>query len=303
MATESNSAAGTVAPAERCRSPRPWDWGRDGALAGALALVVFAAFASSIGNDHVYDDLGVIRDNPRLDDTWNLRLFFTAPNLSDADGNNGLYRPLFVWSLALLRAAFGAGPFGVHLANVVLNALLAAAVYALVRRLVDRRSVAFAAAALFGRGLSGQSPTPDVHDLDYITFTVPDGFRLDNFMLQSASVGGAFSFVGLQAGPIITIPADWTSVESPLLGWAHFGSADVGLDLLPAMATSPGSVGFSGPLGAGTYALWIMELNTSEPYTYSFGLGVTAVPAPAALALAAACSLLPRRRARGFRAN
>ena len=153
------------------------------------------------------------------------------------------------------------------------------------------------------RGLSGQSPTPDVHDLDYITFTVPDGFRLDNFMLQSASVGGAFSFVGLQAGPIITIPADWTSVESPLLGWAHFGSADVGLDLLPAMATSPGSVGFSGPLGAGTYALWIMELNTSEPYTYSFGLGVTAVPAPAALALAAACSLLPRRRARGFRAN
>lgn len=150
MASDSTAAIASAPGSERRGVVRPWDWGRDGALAGALALVVFAAFASSIGNDHVYDDLGVIRDNPRLDDTWNLRLFFTAPNLSDADGNNGLYRPLFVWSLALLRAVFGAGPFGVHLANVVVNALLAAAVYALVRRLADSRPVAFAAAALYG---------------------------------------------------------------------------------------------------------------------------------------------------------
>jgi hypothetical protein len=164
-------------------------------------------------------------------------------------------------------------------------------------------TVALAAGVNTIRGFSGQSPTPDVHDLDYITFTVAEGFRLDSFVLQSASAGGAFSFVGMQEGPIVTIPADWYSVESPLLGWAHFGSADVGSDLLPVMATSPGSVGFSGPLGAGTYALWIMELNTSEPYSYSFGLGVTAVPAPSVLALAAACGLLPRRRARGFRAN
>jgi len=153
------------------------------------------------------------------------------------------------------------------------------------------------------RGFSGQSPTPDVHDLDYITFTIPVGFELGSFVLQAASVGGAFSFVGLQAGPIITIPADWTSVESPLLGWAHFGTAEVGLDLLPTMAGSPGSVGFSGPLQAGTYALWIMELDTSEPHTYSFGLGVTAVPAPSALAIAIAFGACPRRRARAFTAS
>jgi hypothetical protein len=153
------------------------------------------------------------------------------------------------------------------------------------------------------RGFSGQSPTPDVHDLDYITFTVPTGFQLGSFVLQAASVGGAFSFVGLQAGPIITIPADWTSVESPLLGWAHFGTAEVGLDLLPTIANSPGSIGFSGPLQAGTYALWIMELDTGEPHTYSFGLGVTAVPAPAALAVALAFGLCQRRRARTLTAS
>ena len=153
------------------------------------------------------------------------------------------------------------------------------------------------------RGFSGQSPTPDVHDLDYITFTIPVGFELGSFVLQAASVGGAFSFVGLQAGPIITIPADWTSVESPLLGWAHFGTAEVGLDLLPTIANSPGSIGFSGPLQAGTYALWIMELDTGEPHTYSFGLGVTAVPAPAALAVALAFGLCQRRRARTLTAS
>jgi hypothetical protein len=153
------------------------------------------------------------------------------------------------------------------------------------------------------RGFSGQSPTPDVHDLDYITFTVAEGFRLDSFVLQSASVGGAFSFVGMQEGPIVTIPADWYSVESPLLGWAHFGSADVDSDLLPVMAISPGSVGFSGPLGAGTYALWIMELDTSEAHTYSFGLGVTAVPAPPALLAILIFGLRGRRRSRSLRVN
>jgi len=153
------------------------------------------------------------------------------------------------------------------------------------------------------RGSFGQSPTIDVHDLDYITFTVPEGFQLESFMLQTASVGGAFSFVGLQAGPIIAIPADWTSIETPLLGWAHFGTADVGQDLLEYMRVSPGSVGFSGPLSAGTYALWIMELDTSEPHTYSFGLGVSAIPAPSVLAVPIAWALLPRRRDRRFTAN
>ena len=147
------------------------------------------------------------------------------------------------------------------------------------------------------RGSFGQSPTIDVHDLDYISFTVPEGFQLETFMLQSASVGGAFSFVGLQAGPIITIPADWTSIETPLLGWAHFGTADVGQDLLAYMRVSPGSVGFSGPLQAGTYALWIMEFNT-EVHTYSFGLGVTAVPGPSGLAAALALGAIRRRRDR-----
>jgi hypothetical protein len=124
------------------------------------------------------------------------------------------------------------------------------------------------------RGRSGISSIPDVPDLDDVTFTVPAGNQLERFMLSAASVGGAFSFVGLEAGPIVSIPADWTNVNNPMLGWTHFGSADVGRDLLPLMAKAPGSVGFTPPLGPGLYALWIMELDTSEAHSYEFQLCV-----------------------------
>ena len=145
-------------------------------------------------------------------------------------------------------------------------------------------------------GFSGQSPVPDMHDLDYVRFTVPVGHVLTRFLVQDAFVGGAFSFVGMQAGPEVTIPWTWSSVNSPLLGWSHFGSADIGSDLLPTMARSPGSVGFTAPLGAGTYTLWIMELDVSQVSSYRFGLEVAPIPGPAGAWLAALLARRPRRR-------
>jgi hypothetical protein len=145
-------------------------------------------------------------------------------------------------------------------------------------------------------GLFGLSPIPDVHDLDYVTIRVEADHVLTSFRVASASVGGAFAFVAIQAGPILTIPADWTSIKSPLLGWAHFGTASVGADLLPDMGVSPGSVGFTAPLAAGEYALWIMELDASEPHSYTFELEVAAVPAPGALPILAAMVARGRRR-------
>lgn len=150
-------------------------------------------------------------------------------------------------------------------------------------------------------GTFGISPTPDMPDLDYITITVPEGFVLDQFIVAAANVGGAFSFVGIEAGTVVTIPWDWSSVNSPLLGWAHFGSGTVGVDILPDLGNAPGAVGFDGALGAGTYALWIMELNTSRDYSYAFDLHLTAVPTPGAVALvsiALAMGGLGRRRRR-----
>ncbi len=107
----------------------------DLACLALVVLLVGLAFAGSLSNGHVYDDVGVIQNNPRLDDAANIGQFFTARNLSDEDGDNGLYRPLTMWSYALDRAAFGKDPFGVHLVNVLMNALLAGAAYVLARGL------------------------------------------------------------------------------------------------------------------------------------------------------------------------
>ena len=144
-------------------------------------------------------------------------------------------------------------------------------------------------------GTFGASALPDVHDLDYVSFTVPAGHVMSRFVLIDAYVGGAFSFVGMQAGPALTVPPDNWSIETPLLGWAHFGSASIGRDLLPEMAVSPGSVGFTTPLPSGTYSLWIMELDTSESYRYRFGIEVVAIPGPGALATTAVLARAFRR--------
>jgi hypothetical protein len=127
------------------------------------------------------------------------------------------------------------------------------------------------------RGRSGLSPVPDVPDLDYVTVHVPAMHSLNRFIVSSAFVGGAFSFVAIEAGPIVSIPADWSDIDTPLLGWAHFGSSSVGQDLLPVMANSPGSKGFTPPLPAGAFTLWIMELNTSKQYSYEFEICVEPV--------------------------
>lgn len=152
-----------------------------------------------------------------------------------------------------------------------------------------------AAGANVVAGTFGASALPDVHDLDYVSFTVPAGHVMSRFVLIDAYVGGAFSFVGMQAGPALTVPPDNWSIETPLLGWAHFGSASIGRDLLPEMAVSPGSVGFTTPLPSGTYSLWIMELDTSESYRYRFGIEVVAIPGPGALATTAVLARAFRR--------
>ena len=122
----------------------------DLACVSLVVLLVAFAFAGSLANGHVYDDVGVIQNNPRLDDAANIGQFFTARNLSDEDGDNGLYRPLSMWSYALDRAAFGKDPFGVHLVNVLLNALLAGAAYLLARGLGAGARLATIVALVYG---------------------------------------------------------------------------------------------------------------------------------------------------------
>jgi hypothetical protein len=140
-------------------------------------------------------------------------------------------------------------------------------------------------------------------DLDYLTIVVPSGFALTAIVTGVAnSQGLSRSFIGVQAGPVMTVPPT-TGNAVGLLGWTHFGSAD-GVNLLPAMGLPAfGSTGFNGPLAAGSYTFWINETSFEPNLGFDLDFQMQPVPLPgAALLLAGGLGLLGgfRRRRRAI---
>ena len=151
---------------------------------------------------------------------------------------------------------------------------------------------------------TGSNATTGVVQLNYFVVTVPVGFALGSITeLPGTQVGGALSFIGMEAGPQVTVSPDATTAAG-LLGWTHYGPADINTNILPAMGIpAEGSSGFTAPLGAGQYSFWIQELSTGAfPYGFDLGLeAASSVPEPGTLALlsvgiAMGFPLLVRRR-------
>jgi hypothetical protein len=115
-------------------------------------------------------------------------------------------------------------------------------------------------------------------DRDYFSITVPTGMELTSILLLSnTSVSGSVSFIGIQAGPQVTVSPTGAGAEN-LIGLGHYGNDQVGTDLLPAIALS-----FTGSLHSGTYSFWVQE--TGGPAAYGFDAAITPVPLPGAAAL------------------
>lgn len=116
-----------------------------------------------------------------------------------------------------------------------------------------------------------------VIDRDYLNFIVPDGYVLKELKVgQQTTFGNQGSFIGLAAGAAMTDPA-LTSNASALLGYRIYGSADLGQDILDDMAAAAGTVGFSAPLAAGSYTLWIQETSNGA-FRYRMNLVLAPVP-------------------------
>jgi len=102
-----------------------------------------------------------------------------------------------------------------------------------------------------------------VSDLaDYLTFTVPAGYRLDAVWLRSYQSTDNAAFMAIDEG------ATWSAgnIQSAMLGNSHFGPSTVGADLLTTMGVSGSS------LAAGTYTLWIQQMGPVTVYGLEFEL-------------------------------
>jgi hypothetical protein len=129
-------------------------------------------------------------------------------------------------------------------------------------------------------GTTGKTGT--VVDRDYFTFTVPQGLELTAItVLPGTQTLGPLgdSFIGIESGPEVTVSTAATDATG-LLGWFHYDTGDIGVNILPLMGTSGlGSTGFTTPLPAGTYSFWVQEGNVG---TVPYGLEFTvATPEPA----------------------
>ncbi len=150
------------------------------------------------------------------------------------------------------------------------------------------------------RGTTGRNAA-GVVDRDYFSFTVAAGWQLETLTVLPGStfLGGAgASFIGMQVGPVMTVDPESGSATG-LLGWWLYNENDIGNDILQQMGSSPGAVGYTGALPAGTYTVWVQETATGVA-AYGFDFAVTQVPEPASallmLAGVAGLGLALRRR-------
>jgi hypothetical protein len=137
------------------------------------------------------------------------------------------------------------------------------------------------------QGSLNRAPTDVAPDRDYVHIVVPKGHLWQALIAaQDITVGGSGSFIGLAAGATMPVDPDTGGPEG-LLGYKIYTPADAGNDILDDMALGSGAQGFTRPLAAGDYTLWIQELNPGT-FNYGFNFMLTAIPEPASAFLLAA---------------
>ena len=133
-------------------------------------------------------------------------------------------------------------------------------------------------------GTSGHDPSGAI-DRDYFTFMIGADERLTALDILPNTQTLGFSFIGLEAGNQVTLATN-TTTAAGLLGWAHYGAADIGTDILDNMSIAAnGSSGFTRPLGPGTYSVWVQEISPGGSVPYGFDFIVAQVPEPSGWAM------------------
>ena len=107
-----------------------------------LSLLAMAIYANSLRNGFVFDDLGLVVQNPTIRDIRQL------PGILGLAGH-AAYRPLRTASYAIDYYFFGLNPAGYHAVNILIHIVNGSLVFLTFRALVNRPWPALLAAILF----------------------------------------------------------------------------------------------------------------------------------------------------------
>ena len=126
------------------------------------------------------------------------------------------------------------------------------------------------------------SVTTPADTRDYLTFTIEAGQSLTGILLDAYAPFDT-TFQAINSGATSFIPSGGTS--GSFLGSSHLNGGSVGNDVLPLMAALPfGGIGFTIPLGPGTYSYLIQQ---TGPEVTQYTLDFQIVPEPGTAALLA----------------
>jgi len=120
-------------------------------IAPLLFVFSLGCYANTLLNGFVYDDELQILANPYVKSWHYLPDIFRTSVWSfiGAAGESNYYRPMMTLTYLFLWKAFGDLPFGYHLLNILLNALVVVAVYLTGKHILKSVPAAAVAAALF----------------------------------------------------------------------------------------------------------------------------------------------------------
>ncbi len=108
-------------------------------------------------------------------------------------------------------------------------------------------------------------------DVDYFTFTVPNGAVLFQIILDDYQSTDSAAFIGIVGGSVFSSNAGSTGAED-LLGGTLYGPSNRGNDILSLMGNLNGAEGFTGSLSAGSYAIWLNQTGDTSEASFNFVL-------------------------------
>lgn len=129
---------------------------------------------------------------------------------------------------------------------------------------------------------------------DYMTFTIGPNQFLTGLILDTFTPDGV-SFHAINSGSTSFIPGDAPSEN--FLGLELVFHTAVGTDLLPDLAAGAfGSLGFTIPLGPGTYSYLMQEVTAGQSRSYQISFNVIPEPTSAGLLCLVGLLSINRRR-------